>query len=219
MADNVAITAGSGVTVGADEVTIGGASQKLQRIKVYDATNDSTNALLVTTRGSAAVEGALAADAALAGNPVRVGVRARSTISGVTAVTTNDVTELNADVDGTLLTRAQIPLSASLVTRVADTSGSATNFTQLNATTLLRNYVTSIHVYNNGATSVYVDLRNGSGGAIIWSQGAPVKAPSSHYFSPPLRQPSTNTALAYDTSAAIGGSGVLINVTGFQSAR
>lgn len=255
MADNVSITAGSGVTVGADEVTIGGTSQKLQRIKVFDATDASTNALVVTTRGAvktevygltntlgissrnaakvelqgltntlgvsarnaALVEGHLAHDAAVTGNPVRIGARARSSLSGYTTVTTNDLTEVHADIDGVLLAR-QIPLGNHLTTRVNPTTAAAAGFTQLGATTLARNYVTSISVYNNGATAVFVNFLNGTTAAnVFYTVGAGIKVHQFVAFNPPLRQASTNTALGYKVNAAIGGAGVIISVTGFQS--
>ena len=227
MSDNVAVTAGSGVTVGADEVTINAVSQKVQRVKVFDATDGSTNAGVVDSTGAFKVRvntgtviasGTIAHDSpATSGNPVRVGVRARGSLTGYTSVSTNDVTELHADVDGVLLTR-HIPLATLLTTRVNPTTAAAAAFTQLAATTLLRNYVTSVNVYNNGATSVQVSILNGStASTVFWKTGAPIKGYAFYPFNPPLRQPSTNTALGYKISAAIGGSGVDISVTGFQS--
>ena len=236
MADNVAITAGSGVTVGADEVTINGTAQKLQRVKLFDATDASTNALLissrnaarvelqgltntlgVSSRNAALVEGAVAHDAAAAGNPVRIGGRARSSLTGYTSVTTNDQTELHADLDGVLLTR-MIPLGQLLTTRVNPTTAAAAGFANLTATTLLRNYITSIGVYNHGATAVFVNILNGTTAAnVFYTVGGPIKSHVHAAFNPPLRQASTNTALGYKVNAAIGGSGVMISVTGFQS--
>lgn len=58
MADNVPITAGSGTTIAADEVTdatLG--SCKMQYIKVADGTLDSTNKLIVSSAGAAKVDG------------------------------------------------------------------------------------------------------------------------------------------------------------------
>lgn len=56
MADNVAITAGTGTTVAADEVTDGTlGSCKVQFIKVMDGTLDSTNKLLIDSTGAASI--------------------------------------------------------------------------------------------------------------------------------------------------------------------
>lgn len=45
MADTVAITAGSGTTIGTDEVTIGGTLQHVQRMKLADGTDGGTEML------------------------------------------------------------------------------------------------------------------------------------------------------------------------------
>lgn len=42
MADTVAITAGTGTTIGTDEVTIGGTLQHVQRVKLVDGTDGGT---------------------------------------------------------------------------------------------------------------------------------------------------------------------------------
>jgi 5-hydroxyisourate hydrolase-like protein (transthyretin family) len=51
MADNVAITAGSGTTVGTDEVTIAATAVQVQLVKILDATDASTNRLVVDSSG------------------------------------------------------------------------------------------------------------------------------------------------------------------------
>lgn len=45
MGDTVPITAGSGTTIGTDEVTIGGTAQHLQRVKLFDGTDGGTDAI------------------------------------------------------------------------------------------------------------------------------------------------------------------------------
>lgn len=58
MADNVAITPGSGKTVLADEVVDGTFGTGIvQFVKVMDATADGTNKLIVTSSGAAKVDG------------------------------------------------------------------------------------------------------------------------------------------------------------------
>lgn len=166
MADTVAITAGSGTTIGTDEVTIGGTAQHLQRIKLFDGTNGGTAAASVTTE-----------------NAVKV---------------------------------AMVALGSIKTQRVADTGGSSTAFTAFSATTLLRNYITAVTVYNaNTTTSGYVDFRDGTGGSVIWTFPAPKGGGVAMTFDPPLRQPTTNTALAYDVSGAI--TTVYISANGFQA--
>lgn len=58
MADNVAITAGTGTTIGTDEVTIGGILQHVQRVKLIDGTDGGINPVQVGTSGGLSVKGA-----------------------------------------------------------------------------------------------------------------------------------------------------------------
>lgn len=51
MADTVAITAGSGTTIATDEVTIAATAQHAQLVKILDATDASTNRLVVDASG------------------------------------------------------------------------------------------------------------------------------------------------------------------------
>lgn len=52
MADNVAITAGSGTTIATDDVS----GAHYQKFKLYDGTADSTTAAVVTTSGDLSVQ-------------------------------------------------------------------------------------------------------------------------------------------------------------------
>lgn len=56
MADNVAITAGTGTTIGTDEVTIGGVLQHVQRVKLVDGTDGGTDLLAGTAARGLAVD-------------------------------------------------------------------------------------------------------------------------------------------------------------------
>lgn len=83
MADNVAITAGSGTTMGADEVVDGTlGTVKVGFGKIMDGTLDGTAKLKVTANNAAQVEGAIASGATNAANPVKVGGKYNS--AGVT---------------------------------------------------------------------------------------------------------------------------------------
>jgi hypothetical protein len=232
MADTVSITAGSGTTIATDQVTLSGVPQHVQLVKLMAGTDGSTVRMALSSGGSIAatvtsataanfnaqIVGNVAHDAAASGNPLRVGIKARSTLSNVTAVSTHDVTDVYGDLDGVMLMRTQVPLGQLVTGRANPTTAAAATFSNLGATTLLRNYVTSLTVYNHGATAVFVNILNGSTAAdVFYTIGAPTKGHSGMNFNPPLRQASTNTALGYKINAAIGGSGVFISVTGFQS--
>jgi hypothetical protein len=231
MADTVAITAGSGTTIATDHVSLNGVNQHVQYVKILSGADGGTGRLSVTTGGTltvtvaqgtasslnAQVVGSIAHDSNATGNPVRIGLKARSSLTGATLVASHDVTEAHADLDGVQLTRT-IPLGQLLTTRVNPTTAAAAGFSSLSATTLLRNYITSINVYNHGATAVFVNFLNGTTAAnVFYTVGGPIKGNAFCAFDPPLRQPSTNTAFGYKVNAAIGGSGVMISVTGYQS--
>lgn len=189
---------------------------------------DSTDGLLVNLGGNNDViqstasnlkvepAGNIAHDSGDSGNPLKIGAKAKATLSDVTQVAANDRTDLYGDLDGTLLGGRLVPLGDIKTERAADTGGTSTTFSTFGATTLVRNYITAISIFNaNTTTSGYVDFRNGSAGSVLWTMAAPKGGGAIIAFNPPLRQPSTNTALAYDVSAAI--STVYISVNGFQS--
>jgi hypothetical protein len=172
--------------------------------------NDST--------GIVAVDGFIAHDSAdTAGNqPVKTGARAVSSLESQTMVTADDVAHNVSDLDGSQIIRNQAPLADLVADRVADTGGTSTAFTNMNAGgSGVRNYLTTLHVYNSSTTNGFVDIRDGTAGSVIWTIAAPALSGAVITFNPPLRQPTANTALAHDVSAAI--STVYISVAGFQS--
>jgi hypothetical protein len=103
-----------------------------------------------------------------------------------------------------------------LADRVANTNGTATAFTNLGAGgTGVKNFLTNISIYNSSTTNGFVDIRDGTGGAILLSLACPAQSGAVYSFDPPIIQPTTNTALAYDVSAAI--TTVYINASGYQN--
>jgi hypothetical protein len=231
MADTVQITAGSGVTIATDQVTLNGTPQQVQYVKILSGADGGTGRLSVTTGGTltitaiqgtaaslnAQVVGSVAHDDAASGNPVRIGLKARSTLLGVTAVASHDVTDAYGDLDGVMLARGPVPLGNLTFEVVSATTSASTAFTTFNATTLLRNYITTaVFVNKSGSTFITCDLRDGTGGSILCTVGMPLRTSTVIPFNPPLRQPTTNTALAYDSSVALG-AGYVITLHGFKS--
>jgi hypothetical protein len=79
LADNLAVTAGSGSTIGMDEVTDGTLGVvKVGFGKIMDGTLDGTDKLKISAQNAAQVAGDAAHDAVDAGNPVKIGGKARS---------------------------------------------------------------------------------------------------------------------------------------------
>lgn len=158
----------------------------------------------------------VAHDAVDAGNGLKVTAKAVSATSGVTLVSSADRTDLFADLDGTLLSRNQVPLGDLLSVRVSNTDGADTAFTVFDNAAGKRNYITSVTVHNaHASTNGFVDLKDGVGGAILWTFPLPATGGATHNFNPPLRQTSAATALSFDVSAAI--STIYLSVNGFKS--
>ncbi len=161
--------------------------------------------------------GGIAHDSADSGNPHKIGAVAKATLEGVTVVATDDRTNLHADLDGTLIIKTAVPLGDLISERVSDTGGTSTAFSTFGAPGAgRRNHITQITVHNaHATTNAYVDIRDGTAGAVLWTIPLPATGGATIHFNPPLRQPTTNTALAYDVSAAV--TTIYISVNGFQS--
>jgi len=97
MADNVAITAGSGTTIATDDVS----GTHYQRVKLVDGTLDSSTAIPGDANGLYN-QGGIAHDAVDSGNPVKIGAKAIAHGTNPTAVAAADRSDL-------LCNRAGIP--------------------------------------------------------------------------------------------------------------
>jgi hypothetical protein len=180
-------------------------------VKITDGTNTAT----VNANGGLEVTGGVAHDAVDAGNPLKLGAKAEASVTTVTNVADADRTDVYADINGVLLTKDHVPYGDIIVTRVTDTGGTSTAFTAFGAVASQRNYITTITVYNSSTTNGFLDLRDGTGGTVIYTIPLPALGGATISFQVPLRQPTVNTALAYDVSAAI--TTIYISAVGFKS--
>ena len=180
-------------------------------VKITDGTNTAT----VNTNGGLEVTGGVPHDSVDAGNPLKLGAKAEASVTAVTNVADADRTDVYADINGVLLTKDHVPYGDIIVTRVTDTGGTSTAFTAFGAVASQRNYITTITVYNSSTTNGFLDLRDGTGGTVIYTIPLPALGGATISFQVPLRQPTVNTALAYDVSAAI--STIYISAVGFKS--
>lgn len=197
------LTANSGVTIGAVEIA---ASQTLATV-----TTVTTCSTLTTLTG-----GGVAHDGIDSGNPVKVGARAIATPSTATMVAAADRSDLLTDLDGALLVRAGPAYGDLISERITDTGGTSTAFTNFGATASTRNYITAIAAFNSSATAGYIDIRDGTGGSVLYTIPLPAGGGSVITLGgAPLFRSTANTALAYDVSAAL--STVYLSVTGFKS--
>jgi hypothetical protein len=173
------------------------------------------NVTLAAGTNTNEVVGDVAHDAAAAGNPVLIAGRATNNIEGLTQVAAADASYITTDLNGCVVVRPYTTLEEVIQERVADTGGTSTNFTNFAAGGAgIRNFVTSVTIWNSAATDGFVDLRDGSAGSVIATIPAPQTGGAHVTFPVPLRT-SANTALAYDVSGAI--STVYITVVGFQA--
>ncbi len=186
--------------------TVGGAA--------YVRLTDGTNTVTVNANGGLEVTGGVAHDAVDAGNPLKLGAVAESSIVGTANVADGDRTNVYADLDGVLVTKQFCTYGDIIVTRVTDTGGTSTAFSAFGAVASQRNYITTITVYNSSTTNGFLDLRDGTAGTVMYTIPLPALGGATINFPVPFRQTTANTALAYDVSAAI--STIYISAVGFK---
>lgn len=162
------------------------------------------------------VVGDAAHDAAVAGNPVRAGGRART--SDYTAVANDDTADFITDLNGKqIVLPYAIPENA--VSGAITSAMTGTTSTSLVAApgAGLRNYLTTIIVSNSHATQgTDVIIQDGSGGTTLMTipaaavyGGAVIPLPT------PLRQPTANTAI-YCANVTTGAS-TKVSAVGFKA--
>lgn len=170
---------------------------------------DATNGLKVQPSGN------VAHDAADSGNPIKIGAKAETSPAGVTLVADGDRTDVYADADGIIMTKPYTSNADLISEAFSTTVATETASTNFGATASCRNHITCIHAFNTSATPVYVELRDGAGGTVFYRFSVPAAGGVVIPFPTPLRQPTANTALYYDPSAAV--STLYVNLTGFKS--
>ncbi len=197
------LTANSGVTIGAVEVA---AAQTLATV-----TTVGTVTTLTTLTG-----GGIAHDSPDSGNPLKIGAKAESALSTATMVADGDRTDMYADVDGVQIVKYGAPYGDLISERVSNTDGATTALSTFGATASARNMITAITAHNaHATTNGFVDIRDGTAGAVLWTIPLPATGGAVLQFNPPLRQPTVNNALAFDVSAAI--TTVYLSFNGFKS--
>ncbi len=143
----------------------------------------------------------VAHDAADAGNPLKVGARATTSVGGLTLVANADRTDLMAGIDGVLITRPHSNLEDRVSGVAAVTDGSSTSLVAAQGSGV-RFCATMIVISNSSATNVTVDIRDGTAGSVIMTLPAAANMGGAIV---PLATPlctSANTAMATDPSAS-----------------
>ncbi len=153
-------------------------------------------------------------DAAVSGNPVRVGARAETSLSGITLVADGDTTDLYAGVDGVQITRPHCNLEDIVSGVAAITDGSSTSVIA-SAGAGVKVYITSVVISNSSATAVTVDLRDGAAGTVKATYPVPANTAGVVHSLPVPIPFSAATAVCADPSAAA--STVTVTLVGFKS--
>lgn len=194
----------------------GVAGTGVQRVTIASDSTGILAAVGTVTTVSTLVGGGIAHDSADSGAPHKVGARCALTLSDDTMVANADRTDNVSDGDGALITRPQFPLADLISERVSDTAGTSAAFANFGATASTRNVITAIVAWNSSATAGYIDFRDGTAGAILYTVPIPatggvvLPAGATPYF-----KTTANTALAYDVSGAL--TTVYISVSGYKS--
>lgn len=150
--------------------------------------------------------------------------KVQSTISGLSFPVPNYVlpyknmetgkgAQANVDSDGAVIVRSATQSNAAFE-RVSDTGGTSSAFTTFGAVSGKKNYIRGYTITNTSSTNGYVDFRDGTGGAILWTVPVPANGGANVATDEPIFWTTANTALAYDVSAAL--TTVYISVSGYQ---
>lgn len=156
----------------------------------------------------------VAHDAADAGNPLKVGARAESSVSGRTAVADNDRTDILAGLDGVLIVRPYANLEDRVNATVGITDGSSTSLVAAQGAGV-RFCATTLVVSNSSATNVTVDIRDGTAGSVLMTIPAAANMGGAVLNLPVPLCTTANTAMAADPSASA--STVNVTAVGFKS--
>jgi hypothetical protein len=159
--------------------------------------------------GSQSVGGTVATNVAITDNPLNMGAQAVS--SENTAVTTARKVQLVADLVGKLITmpyanKENVVFGNATTTGTSDTSVIAAGAGSL------KNYVTGGTVYNSGATTATITVKNGSGGTTLFTTIAPAGGGSN--FTLPTPVP-TSAATAVYFAAGSSSTTIGISLTGY----
>ena len=155
--------------------------------------------------------GGVAHDTADAGNPVKIGGKALSTLSGLTLVTANDRVNAAYDLDGAMITR-EGAAGGDFVSGVAsNTDGNSTSVLAAGAAGV-KHAITDITIINTSATMIYVELKDDT--TVKWRFPVPATGGVTHTFKTPLVGTAA-TAWNFDPSAAT--TTVYCSVSGYKT--
>lgn len=134
--------------------------------------------------------GQTAHDSAATNDPVRIGAKAETSMSGITLVADGDATDIYASEDGAVYTRNFPAHPSDYIDATPTTITSSTADTSIvsAAAAGIRVYLTGVVINNRHATTkTDISLKDGSGGTVKAILPAPSAGGATYYFDPPLR--------------------------------
>lgn len=222
MADNVAITAGSGTSILTDDCTTGHA----QIMKLAIATDGSAtlipadaSGLLVnlganndvTVTGSVTALGDVAHDTGDSGNPQKIGAKAIAGLNGATLVAAADRTDLFAGIDGALIVRPYCCLEDIVTGTASNTDGASFSVIAAGAAGI-KHYITSITIVNTSTTAIFCEIKDNATTKIV----IPVPAQGGATVNLPVPIPGT-AATAWNCDPSAATTTVYCTMVGFKS--
>lgn len=173
------------------------------------ATNSALGGTLAT---SATATGNVAHDAADSGNPIKIGHKATSSLSGATMVSSGDRADGVSGIDGVAIVRLHCNLEDIVSGTASNTDGTSTQVIAA-AGSGIKQYLTRVSLSNTHAsTSVMVALKSGS------TSKYRVNVPPGgreFAFDPPLPPNAANEAWNFDPDSAV--TTIECSMVGFKS--
>lgn len=186
--------------------------QGARRVYGEIAVTDSGGSLTVdgtVTAGNTA--GDTAHDSPDSGNPIKVGCKATTALSGVTLVADADRADVRGGIDGIIIVRPHCNLEDIVTGNATNTDGTSTSLIGSSGAGV-KTYLTRVTVTNTSATFIYVELKDGT--TVKHTIPVPATSGATIGFDPPL--PGTAaTAWNFDPSAAT--TTVYCSAVGFKS--
>lgn len=215
--NNAAGASAVNIQDGGNSITVDGTFwQATQPVSGTITANAGTGTFAVSMATNTPV-GTVAHDAADSGAPIKTGGRART--SDITSVANDDRVDAIYDKSGRQVIFPYC-LPENLVSGAITTAMTGTTSTSLIAApgAGLYNYITQVTVSNSHATvGTDVTLQDGNGGTAFYTiPAAAVYGGAAITFNPPLRQPTSNTAL-YCVNITTGAS-TKVSASGFKGA-
>lgn len=195
------LASNTGVTIGAVEIA---AAQTLATVTTVSTV--TTCSTVTTLTG-----GGVAHDSADSGNPVKVGAKAKATLSTNTLVSADDRTDATSDLDGAIIVNRGACKGDYVSANASNTDGTSTQCIAAQSSGI-KTYLTDITLTNTSSTNTYCEIKDGS--TVKWTFPVPANGGVTHRFETPLAGTAA-TAWNFDPGTAV--TTMYCSMSGFKS--